>query len=58
MRHNQKLTAEDAEHIRQLHEWKQGEIRRLNEIASAEALAKKYGVHRRTIEKVLHYRTH
>lgn len=41
MRHNQKLTAEDAEHIRQLHEWKQGEIRRLNEIASVEALARK-----------------
>ena len=58
MRHNQVLTRDDAETIRRLHEWKQAEIERLNSIASAKALAAKFGVHVRTIEKVLHYRTH
>ncbi len=58
MRHNQVLTRDDAENIRRLHEWKKAEIERINSIASAKALASKFGVHVRTIEKVLHYQTH
>ncbi len=52
-----KLTAEDVALIRQAHEHKQQEIRRLNETLSAKALAEKFGVHHRTIEKVLNYET-
>lgn len=53
-----KLTPDDVEQIRQLSEWKRAEIERLNSIASAKALAEKFGVHYRTIEKVLAYETH
>ncbi len=53
-----KLTPEDVAHIRSLSEWKRAEIERLNSIASAKALAEKFGVHYRTIEKILAYETH
>lgn len=53
-----KLTPEDVEHIRQLNEWKRAEIDRLNSIASAKALAEKFGVGLRSIERVLAYKSH
>jgi hypothetical protein len=52
-----KLTADDVALIRQAHEHKQAEIKRLNETLSAKALGDKFGVHQRTIEKVLNYST-
>lgn len=52
------LTAEDAEKIRQIHEWKKEEIERINQMASVEALARKYGASKRAIERVLAYETH
>ena len=48
-----KLTEEDVMMIRELYEWKQAEIKRLNSIASAKALAEKFGVSTQTIEKVI-----
>ncbi len=53
-----KLTAQDAEQIRQLHTWKQEEIKRINSIANRNALAEKFDVSVRCIESVLSYRTH
>jgi IS30 family transposase len=53
-----KLTKEDAELIRQLSEWKKREIERLNSIASVPALAEKFGVHHRSIERVLAHEIH
>ena len=52
-----KLTDADVKMIRRLHEEKQREIKRLNETLSQKALADKFGVHVRTIEKVLTYET-
>jgi hypothetical protein len=54
----QKLTKEDAFIIRDLHEWKKREIKRINETASAKALAVKFGVSTRAIERVLAYEVH
>jgi len=51
-----KLSESDVQLIRRLHKHKQEEIKRLNETLSAKALAEKFGVHARTIEKVLTYR--
>jgi hypothetical protein len=48
-----KLTEADARMIRELHEYNQAEIRRLNETLSAKALAEKFGVHVRTVEAAL-----
>lgn len=50
-----KLTDDDVRLIRQLHDFKKKEIRRLNDALSIEAIANKFGVHRRTIEKVLFF---
>ena len=50
-----KLDAESATLIRELHAYKVAEVKRLNETLSAEGLSKKFGVHVRTIEKVLRY---
>ena len=52
-----KLTADDVRKIREIHDWKMAEQKRLDETASAEALAEKFGVHVRTVEKVLNYST-
>lgn len=43
--------------IRQQHAAKEAEKRRLDAEYSAHALAKQYGVHYRTIEKILSYET-
>jgi len=52
-----KLTENDVRMIRELTEWKKSEIDRINSIASIEALAEKFDVHPRTIEKVQGYET-
>jgi hypothetical protein len=52
-----KLDESDVRLIRQIHSEKQAEIKKLNEGCSAKALAEKFGVHCRTIEKVLNYST-
>ena len=52
-----KLTEDDVRMIRQIHHEKQEEIKRLNESCSLKALAEKFGVHHRTIEKVVNYTT-
>lgn len=54
----QKLTRDDAETIRELHKWKLAEVERLNSIASTRALAEKFGVSVRCVERVLAYETH
>lgn len=48
-----KLTPDDVRMIRELHAYKQAEVRRLNESLSAKALAEKFGVHVRTVEAAL-----
>lgn len=48
-----KLTEVDVENIRRLSELKKRLIDRLNQKYSAKALANRYGVHHRTIEKVI-----
>lgn len=53
-----KLTYEDAEHIRELIEWRRSEIDRINSIASNKALAEKFDVSCRTIENISAYKTH
>jgi len=53
-----KLTPEDVEHIREIAQWKREQIMRANKVGSIHALAEKFGVHRRTIEKVLAHQTH
>ena len=52
-----KLTVDDVRLIREAHQHKQSEINRLNRELSAKALAEKFEVHHRTIEKVLTYET-
>lgn len=52
-----KLTASDAKAIRELHAWKLLEVERLNAIAGIDALAEKFDVHPRTVEKILKYET-
>jgi glutamate 5-kinase len=52
-----KLTKDDVVLIREAHEHKQEEIKKLNDAYSARALSEKFGVHQRTIEKVLNYST-
>ena len=52
-----KLTDEQVRKIRQEHADKQAEIERLNAAYDARALAKKYGVSKATITKVLTYQT-
>ncbi len=53
-----KLTPDDVAMIRELHEWKQREIERINSIASHKALAEKFGVHENTIYKALSRQSH
>lgn len=48
-----KLTEDDAVAIRKLHARKQRAIARLNERYSAAGIAKRYGVHVRTVERIL-----
>jgi len=50
-----KLTEDDVRMIRSLHEYKKRQVEMLNETLGIKALAEKYGVHERTIEKVLSY---
>ena len=52
-----KLTDANVQDIRRLHARKTRIIKRLNEKFSASALAKKYNVHPRTIEKALRLET-
>lgn len=52
-----KLTPEDVRQIRELHAFKQEEIRRINDALSITAIADKFEVHPRTIEKVLSFKT-
>lgn len=52
-----KLTEDDVRMIRQIHAEKLEQIKKLNESCSASALAEKFGVHVRTMEKVLNYST-
>jgi predicted DNA-binding transcriptional regulator YafY len=49
----QKLTEDDKRLIHELHAWKMAEVKRVNEIASGRALADKFGVSVRCIERVL-----
>lgn len=49
-----KLTEEDVIEMRRLHREKTESINDLNELFGAAGLAKRYGVHVRTIEKALH----
>lgn len=51
------LTKEDAEQIRELHEWKLSEIKRIRSIAGQKALAEKFGVSPTNISHVVNYRT-
>lgn len=53
-----KLTPDDVAMIRELHEWKQQEIERINAVASLDALAEKFGVHRNTISRVVSRENH
>ena len=48
-----KLTDEDVRLARQLHEYKQAEIKRLNETLSIKALAEKFDVSERAMERAL-----
>lgn len=55
-----KLTADDVRMMRELHAWKMAEVRkldaarkRLDDIASARALAEKFDVSQPTVEKIL-----
>lgn len=48
-----KLTEEDVKLARQLHEYKQAEIKRLNETLSIKALAEKFDVSERAMERAL-----
>jgi len=52
-----KLDVESVTLIRELHAYKVAEIKKLNDTLSAKGLADKFGVHARTIEKVLRYET-
>ena len=52
-----KLTEDDVRLIRQAHAEALAEIKRLQQHVSARALAEKFGVHVRTIEKVLSYQS-
>lgn len=52
-----RLTADDVRLIRQIHADKQEQIARLNETCSVQALAEKFEVHPRTIEKVIGFET-
>lgn len=52
-----KLTAEDVKMIRELHAFKQDEIKRLNKTLSIEGLAEKFDVSPGTVDKILRYQT-
>lgn len=51
------LTQEDVAQIRELSEWRNEEIERINSIASQKALAEKFEVSVVTIHKIRTYRT-
>jgi DNA invertase Pin-like site-specific DNA recombinase len=52
-----KLTEDDVRLIRELSEQGRAEIQRIYATCTAKALAEKFGVHKRTVEKVLRYET-
>ena len=52
-----KLTPEDVRHIRELHAFKQAEIKRLNETLSYDAIAEKFDVSPGTIDKIVRFIT-
>jgi len=52
------LTDDQVRAIRRDHARKQREIAALNAAYSAQAMAERYGVHVRTVEKALRYETH
>lgn len=49
-----KLTEHDVKLIRDLHSEKQRELARIRETLSVRAIAKKFDVHYRTIERILY----
>lgn len=55
--HLSKLTEEDVRLMRELHAWKMAEMKRLESIASVQAIADKFEVHKNTVEKLLRYET-
>lgn len=52
-----KLTDDDVRLMRRLHQEGRAEIDRIRSYCTMRALAEKFGVHRRTVEKVLSYST-
>ena len=52
-----KLTEDDVRICRELHAYKMAEVARLESSLSINALAEKFGVHPRTMEKVLNFDT-
>jgi len=52
-----KLTADDVRLIREIAEQGRAEVQRIYATCTAKALAEKFGVHKRTVEKVLNYET-
>jgi len=52
-----KLTDDDVRKIRELHKYKIDEIKRLNDSLSMSAIADKFDVHVRTIEKIVSFQT-
>ena len=52
-----RLTEEDVRLIRQVHAAGRAEIKRIHATCTAKALAEKFGVHHRTVEKVLAFET-
>lgn len=55
---HRKLLPEQVKEMRRLQEMKKQVIQALNEQCSISALARRYNVHERTIEKALRYETH
>lgn len=52
-----RLTEDDVRLIRELHAAGRQEIQRIHATCTAKALAEKFGVHHRTVEKVLAFET-
>jgi len=57
LNNNAKLTPEDVESIRKLHQWKLEAIDKINAIAGVSAISEKYGVSKTCISHLLNYRT-
>ncbi|TWI45036.1 hypothetical protein IQ22_04675 [Pseudomonas duriflava] len=52
-----KLTEDDVRSIRELYEWRQAEIDRINSVASLRALAEKFDVTPKGIERIVYDQT-